>query len=950
MSRESRLLQTIVSLYNNIRQKSVDSEIVSQALRQELADRKRREISDIEARFASDNQSLENNYTEAMQTVENNLENFRKQLVATWYANWTAPLWQNYHTPPINGRLPALTRIGEFELIEQVASVNTFCTVPIIGSPNGNLIIRASGAAKAQALEAMQAAMFRLITTVPPSKLRFTLIDPVGLGRNMAGFMELPEDLYGSKVWTETRHIEEQLVNLSEHIETVFQKYLQNRFNTMEEYNLAAGEVAEPYRVLVVADFPAKFSDESAQRLISLAKNGPRAGVHCVITVDNDAKLPYNFSWPDLAQAGHLIEHASIITETTQNNSTSRTVTDRFFWQHPNYKDIPLNLDTPPATELFHKIMPLIGQKAKENSKVEAPYPKAKLEPSSWWQGSAAEVLAAEIGKIGANRTQLVELGSGTSHSGLIVGRPGSGKSVLLHAIITSLVTKYSPQELELYLLDFKEVEFKTYATHQLPHARVVAIKVEREFGLSVLQGLDTELKRRMEIFRLNHCVKLSEARQRVQEPLPRILLIADEFQELFTYDDNIARDAITLIDRIVRQGRAFGMHILMASQTLSGSNPLPRATVDQMAVRIALQCSDADSRLIFSDSNDAARLLSRPGEAIYNAANGLIEGNSPFQAFFLPNDKRDECLTNLKTVLNQRQPNFPAKTIIFEGDQLANVMKNSLLTNCLSQNGWPPEQRATSLWVGDPVSIKNVTTLTLRRQSRSNVLVVGQPEETGLACLNSMLISLVAQQAPERARFFFLDLANVDDAWMNLSGSLINNLPHPHSFGNRRQVAQFLEELNQILQERLTNNDLSVKQSIYLFIHGVQRARELISPDGYSQTEEAMKLAAIYRDGPDVGIHSFIWADTYPNLMRVMDRNSLTEFGWRVLMQVSEDASNNLMNSPAASRLGEQRAYAFNDETNAIEKFIPFALTEAAQLEAIARRLTKKTNVVMVP
>ena len=62
---------------------------------------------------------------------------------------------------------------------------------------------------------------------------------------------------------------------------------------------------------------------------------------------------------------------------------------------------------------------------------------------------------------------------------------------------------RYTPEELELYLVDFKQgVEFKTYAAHELPHARVVAIESDREFGLSVLEKLDAELRRRAESFR----------------------------------------------------------------------------------------------------------------------------------------------------------------------------------------------------------------------------------------------------------------------------------------------------------------------------------------------------------------------------------------------------------------------------------------------------------------
>src|SRR5205085_12267728 len=91
----------------------------------------------------------------------------------------------------------------------------------------------------------------------------------------------------------------------------------------------------------------------------------------------------------------------------------------------------------------------------------------------------------------------------GTAQHVLIAGKTGSGKSTLLHALITNLSLLYSPDEVELYLIDFKKgVEFKMYATEALPHARVIAIESEREFGLSVLQRLDAERKHRGERFR----------------------------------------------------------------------------------------------------------------------------------------------------------------------------------------------------------------------------------------------------------------------------------------------------------------------------------------------------------------------------------------------------------------------------------------------------------------
>src|SRR5690606_8266208 len=127
------------------------------------------------------------------------------------------------------------------------------------------------------------------------------------------------------------------------------------------------------------------------------------------------------------------------------------------------------------------------------------------------------------------------------------------------------------------------------------------------------------------------------------REALPRTLLIIDEFQEFFTEDDRVAQTASLLLDRLVRQGRAFGIHVVLGSQTLGGAYTLARTTIGQMVVRIALQCNEADAMLIMEDDNVAARLLSRPGEAIYNDAAGAIAGNNPFQIVWLGDDERDQ-------------------------------------------------------------------------------------------------------------------------------------------------------------------------------------------------------------------------------------------------------------------------------------------------------------------
>src|SRR5262249_16305151 len=165
-----------------------------------------------------------------------------------------------------------------------------FSMPALLNFPNRtSLLIKTADAGRDRAVEVLQAVMLRALTAIPPGKVRFTIIDPVGLGRNFAAFMHLAdfnEALVTSRIWTEPNQIDQRLEDLSEHMENVIQKYLRNEYKSIDEYNVMAGEVAEPYRFLVVANFPTNFNDSAIRRLFSVASSGARCGVYTLISVD----------------------------------------------------------------------------------------------------------------------------------------------------------------------------------------------------------------------------------------------------------------------------------------------------------------------------------------------------------------------------------------------------------------------------------------------------------------------------------------------------------------------------------------------------------------------------------------------------------------------------------------------------------------------------------------
>jgi ABC-type multidrug transport system fused ATPase/permease subunit len=872
------------------------------------------------------------------------------QLSTTLFPDWHGPAWRDWK--PATGVPPGL-RFGE--LLVRLADVPhglpddprlreglfDSVTLPaLLPFPNrGSVLLKAGDDGRAAAVRVLQAMMLRFLTAVPPGKVRFTIFDPVGLGENFAAFMHLTdydESLVTSRIWNEQQYIDQRLADLTAHMENVIQKYLRNQFQSLEEYNAQAGEVAEPFRVLVVANFPINFGVEAARRLVSITGSGARCGVYTLVSVDPKAPMPQGFSLKEL-------EGPSVVLTWKD---------DRFLWKDPDFEKYPLTLDSPPDDAQITSTLQVVGDTARGVKRVEVPFEFVAPAPTDYWTADSRRGIDVPLGRAGATRLQHLKLGQGTAQHVLIAGKTGSGKSTLLHALITNLALRYGPQEVELYLVDFKKgVEFKTYAEGELPHARVVAIESEREFGLSVLQRVDAELKSRGDRFREAGVQDIAGYREvNGSEPCPRVLLIVDEFQEFFVEDDKVAQEAALLLDRLVRQGRAFGIHVHLGSQTLSGAYTLARSTIDQMAVRIALQCSESDAYLILSKDNAAARLLSRPGEAIYNDANGLVEGNDIFQIVWLSDEQRDHYLQRVRDLARRSGYVPPRPTIVFEGNVPGDIAKNEPLRRRLEGGARPEGQRAARAWLGEAIAIKDPTAAEFAAQSGSNLLVIGQQEEMALGVLTAALVSLAAQEPA--ARFFVLDGTPMDSRHVGYLKQVCEALPQHVLFGDSRDEVPGLLAEAAAEVERRQKAPLGPHAPAYLLIHNLPRFRDLRRAEddfGFGRRGEdqaatpAQQLVTVLREGPALGVHVIAWCDSLNNLNRCFDRPALREFEMRALFQMSTGDSSTLIDNPAASKLGVNRALFHSEELGQPEKFRPYGLPADEWLAWVKQQLAAR-------
>ena len=231
---------------------------------------------------------------------------------------------------------------------------------------HGSLLIDTDHSGRTVAINAAQMVMARLLTQMPAGRIKFALFDPVGLGQSFAGFMHLAdhdESLVGARIWTEREHMQQRLADLTEHMETVIQKYLRNEYATIDQYNAQAeSELAEPIRYLMISDFPHRLRAGIPPPPLQhrpLRSAAPH-GICTIILRDTRQAMPPGSRLEDLiARSVHL----------THKNGA-------FTWDDAVFKRFPLRIDAAPDEKVLTQLMDQIGKAAKEAKRVEVPFSK----------------------------------------------------------------------------------------------------------------------------------------------------------------------------------------------------------------------------------------------------------------------------------------------------------------------------------------------------------------------------------------------------------------------------------------------------------------------------------------------------------------------------------------------------------------------------------------------
>jgi hypothetical protein len=850
------------------------------------------------------------------------------------------PAWDGYrpdpHAPPPDGLRVGLLRTPGGPALPLLPAVARFAR-------HGHVLISERGFADG-ARSLLQALVLRLVTATGPGLVRFALADPVGQGRHLSAFLRLPPRLrvaaVGGGVAARPAEIEALLTTLTDHVVEVTQRRLTNVYDSVEAYNAATTGVLVPYHVLVLAGFPAGVDDQAAQLLASLARNGPRAGLYILATLDPGLPLPRGF---DLAALSAL--------------STNLGLDPRgdLTWDDPDFGRSTIEPDQMPAAARANPWLDAVGAAASSAAR-DLPFGRIAVPSGQRWAGVTTDGLDVQIGVDGKGEPQRFVMGVRGVHHGLVGGDVRMGKTNLLHVLISQLALCYPPEELELYLLDFKEVEFDAYLTERLPHARAITSRTDREFGLSMLRRFHDEIDRRARLCREARVTDLPDYRSVTGNVLARALVIMDEFQVLFSEEDRLAREAGRLLADIAKRGAAFGLHLLLATQSPGG--PLAaylRPVYEQMALRIALGCTQPSvSQAILGEGNDAATRLVQAGDAIYNDRRG--EGDNPVMRIaYLPTRERLSLIASIRGLGGGREypppasfdPDAPAcfgdhePCAAFAAAASSASSAAAVSAAAASAVGaWPAPGATVAAWLGEAIEIKPATTATFERYVRSNLLIAGG-EDHGHGLLLATLLSAAVQRSPADVRFTVAEFTRPSSPSHGFFDPL-RNLPHEVRIADRRTTGAALDDLLDDLDARLADaSGVSARQERFFLIAGLHRWHELLAEGDYGRpSETSARLVRLADKGPDAGLHVVAWTDGYATAERVLRRAGLAHFGLRAVLRVLSPAeSDALLGVSAAASLDDDRALYRDIEWPAeqVEKFKPYSVASLYSFATIA-------------
>ncbi|WP_181892183.1 DNA translocase FtsK [Helicobacter pylori] len=537
--------------------------------------------------------------------------------------------------------------------------------------------------------------LMHLLSSAPLVQLEVILVDALSLGGifNLARrLLDKDNDfIYQQRILTERKEIEEALKHLYEYLKVNLQEKLAG-FRDFAHYNEEATDRL-PLKVLFLSGVDA-LSQNALYYLEKIMRFGSKNGVLSFVNLESEKN---NKSAEDLKK------HAEFFRDTTSF--------ERF-----KYLNVEVINDQGIKSQHMKDFADKIKAYYEKKKAVKRELKDLQRDKEFWTESSQYEVSVPVGWDI--NHTEVCFKICKEQNHTLICDHSGSGKSNFLHVLIQNLAFYYDPDEVQLFLLDYKEgVEFNAYTDPNiLEHARLVSVASSVGFGVSFLSWLCDEIKKRSELFKQFNVKDLSDYRK--HEKMPRLIVVIDEFQVLFSDNSTKGKEGVERsLNTLLKKGRSYGVHLVLATQTMRGGE-IDSSIKAQIANRIALPMDADDSTKILDD--DVACELVRP-EGIFNNNGGHQKYHTKMSIPKAPDDFKS-FLTKIHAEFNQRNLT-PIDRKIYNGETPLK-MPNTLKAN---------EMR---LHLGKKVDYEQKDLIVEFESNESHLLVVSQDLNARIALM----------------------------------------------------------------------------------------------------------------------------------------------------------------------------------------------------------------------
>lgn len=454
----------------------------------------------------------------------------------------------------------------------------------------------------------------RFLLNIPAYQIQFCLIDGTGI-RTFKSIADVDpakdktssERITGILTGGEVQSKEEQIRNAVSSI----RNELSGMTRSLHQYNLENRLASKPYRVLMIQHLPDRIDRETIENLTAMSGMEGGIGFSSVITVperaDEEAKEEIKHG------ISAIRSNMEILCPETYNGNEPvfelRTKKDNFLKDKEGSARPLLIIDGEEKLsreDFLAELAALLSEECKQHGKKELMYTDIMPSRGNRFRKSAATGVSVELGQEMNGQPFVLNLNDAFIHT-VISGKPGAGKSNLLRVVVTGILQNYRPDEIELYIGDYKlGLDYNAISDVDLPQLRMISLANVPAFVILMLDEIIKETHRRASLLKGKEKID-DYNRANPDKPMKRIIVIIDElFQLLQDASEEQAEKILKEISQIAHQHRAFGVHLILSSQQITSINGI-EDVIKMCHNRIIFDTEDDLSKFVRPEARSTA-------------------------------------------------------------------------------------------------------------------------------------------------------------------------------------------------------------------------------------------------------------------------------------------------------------------------------------------------------